>query len=89
MQDFSFNIGSKKHTIQFSWDILNVANLINSEWGVRKVANPAATSPLELVRFNSAGAPVFNYKANLTETFIDDPGQFSRWQMKFGLRYIF
>ena len=89
MQDFSFNIGSKKHTIQFSWDILNVANLINSEWGVRKVANPAATSPLELVRFNSAGAPVFNYKANLTETFIDDPGQFSRWQMQFGLRYIF
>ena len=89
MQDFSFDLNNKKQTIQISWDVLNVANLLNSDWGIRKVANPAATSPLELVRFDSNGAPVFNYKANVKETFIDDPGPFSRWQMQFGLRYMF
>jgi len=89
LQDFSFMIGNKKQTFQLSIDILNVANLINSDWGVRKIANSLATSPLELVRFNSQGAPVFNYKANLTKTFIDNPYQFSRWQMQVGLRYLF
>src|SRR2546430_11651233 len=38
--------------------------------GVRKTANPAATSPLKLVGFN-AGAPVFNFTGPAT-TFIDD-----------------
>lgn len=89
LQDFSFMVGSKKQTFQLSIDILNVANLINSDWGVRKVANTLATSPLELRRFNAQGAPVFNYKANLTKTFIDDPNQFSRWRMQVGLRYMF
>ncbi len=89
LQDFSFMIGKRKQTFQLSIDILNVANLINSEWGVRKIANTLATSPLQLVRFNAQGAPVFNYKANLKETFIDDPGQFSRWSMQVGLRYMF
>lgn len=89
LQDFSFMMGTSKQTFQLSVDILNVANLINSSWGVRKIANSLATSPLELVRFNSSGAPVFNYKANLTETFTDDPGQFSRWSMQVGLRYMF
>ena len=89
LQDFSFMMGNSKQTFQLSIDILNVANLINSEWGVRKIANALATSPLELVRFDSQGAPVFNYKANLTETFSDDLGQFSRWSMQVGLRYIF
>jgi len=89
LQDFSFMIGERKQTFQLSIDILNVANLINSSWGVRKIANTLATSPLELVRFNAQGAPVFNYKANLTETFTDDPNSFSRWQMQVGLRYMF
>ncbi|HED08739.1 MAG TPA: TonB-dependent receptor [Ignavibacteria bacterium] len=89
LQDFSFMVGSKKQTFQLSIDILNVANLINSDWGVRKVANTLATSPLELTRFNAQGEPVFNYKANLTKTFIDDPNQFSRWRMQVGLRYMF
>ena len=90
LQDFSIDIGNSKHTIQVSWDILNVANLLNSSWGVRKVANPLATSPLLFLnKFNSAGAPIFNYKANVTSTFIDDPSQFSRWQMQFGVRYLF
>ena len=89
MQDISFFSGSTRHTFQISLDILNVPNLLNSDWGVRKVANSLATSPLELVDFNANGDPTFNYKSNLTETFVDDPGLFSRWQMQLGIRYSF
>lgn len=88
LQDFSFNTGAQKQTFQLSLDILNVANLLNSDWGVRKVASAAATSPLKLVKFNEAAAPVFNFTGP-DKTFIDDPGLNSRWQIQFGVRYFF
>jgi hypothetical protein len=88
LQDFSVNAGDQRHTFQVNLDILNVGNLINSDWGVRKVANVAATSPLRLARFNAQGAPVFNFTGP-AETFIDDPGVSSRWQIQLGLRYFF
>ncbi|NIT57729.1 MAG: hypothetical protein GWN00_16310 [Aliifodinibius sp.] len=69
-------------------DILNVANLINSDWGVRKVASAAATSPLRLVRFDEDGAPVFNFTGP-DETFIEDPSLTSRWRAQVGLKYFF
>ncbi len=88
LQDISFDVGPKKHTFQISLDILNFANLLNSDWGVRKVANPAATSPLQLSRFDADGEPVFNFTGP-EQTYIDDPGLFSRWQIQMGLRYFF
>lgn len=89
LQDYTLNLGGRNHTFQWSLDILNFANLLNSDWGVRKVASAAATSPLELVRFNAEGNPVFNYKGAATETFIDDPGLYSRWSIQTGFRYFF
>ncbi|GMQ81095.1 MAG: carboxypeptidase regulatory-like domain-containing protein [Rhodothermia bacterium] len=88
MQDVAFNAGGRNHKLQISLDILNLANLINSDWGVRKVANPAATSPLTLTRFDGSGEPVFNFTGP-KETFIDDVGLFSRWQAQLGIRYLF
>lgn len=89
LQDFSLHMRGNKHTFQFSFDALNLANLFNSDWGVRKAANAAATSPLELVRFDESGAPVFNYKGIATETYSEDPGEFSRWRIQTGFRYFF
>jgi len=89
LQDFSMNLGGQKHGFQWSLDILNVANLLNSDWGVRNAANAAATSPLELVRFNTDGAPVFNYKGTAPETYSEDPGEYSRWRIQTGFRYLF
>jgi hypothetical protein len=88
LQDFAMGPPSRKHTFQLSVDVLNVGNLVNSDWGVRKVANVAATSPLTLVRFDPDGAPVFNFTGP-SETFIDDPGLLSRWRAQIGLRYFF
>jgi hypothetical protein len=87
LQDFSFG-GITRHTFQLSLDVLNVGNLISSDWGVRKVASVAATSPLRLTGFDGSGAPVFNFTGP-AETYIDDPGVFSRWRAQLGLRYFF
>ena len=88
LQDVGLYSGAKKHSVQVSLDLLNIGNLLNSDWGVRKVANPAATSPLTLVRFNASGAPVFNFTGP-SSTFIDDPDLLSRWRAQVGLRYFF
>ncbi|MGI9174743.1 MAG: hypothetical protein ACR2GR_05450 [Rhodothermales bacterium] len=56
-----------------------MANLINSDWGVRKVASPAATSPLTLVGFGERGEPVFDFTGP-AQTYVDDPSEFSRWR---------
>ena len=74
--------------IQLSFDILNFGNLINSGWGVRKIASVAATSPLRLTGFDSNGEPILDFTGP-SETYIDDPGPLSRWQIQIGLRYSF
>ena len=89
LQDFSFPLGGKNHTFQLSLDILNVPNLLSSSWGIRKVADTRATSPLQLIGFDGEGEPTFKFDTSVKETFIDDPSLFSRWQMQVGLRYIF
>jgi hypothetical protein len=90
LQDFSFMLGNNPQTFQLSVDVLNLANLLNSDWGVRRAASAAATAPLQLVDFNGPGqAPRFNFKGTAKETFVDDPGLFSRWQVQIGLRYMF
>ena len=88
MQDFKFKTGKMIHTFQLSLDILNVPSLL-SIGGVRKVATSAATSPLTLTGFDADGEPVVNFNPNLKETYIDDPGISSRWQLQLGIRYFF
>lgn len=74
-------------TLQISMDVLNVGNLLNSSWGVRKIADPSATSPLRLVEFDAAGEPVLDF-VGPAKTFIPDPGIFSRWRIQLGARAI-
>ncbi len=95
LQDFAVPSGGTRHAFQLTIDVLNVGNLINSDWGVRKVASASATSPLRLATdasgaplFTPAGAPRLNFIGPST-TFIDDPGLFSRWRAQIGLRYFF
>ncbi|MGB5238524.1 MAG: TonB-dependent receptor [Flavobacteriaceae bacterium] len=88
LQDYNFNVGpnKKRQTVQFSIDILNAGNLISSKWGV--VQNPLTTQPLG-VRIDGTGNPVYSFDPTQANTFINNPDLISRWQMQFGLRYIF
>ncbi|NNF57238.1 MAG: TonB-dependent receptor [Rhodothermaceae bacterium] len=90
LQDVQFQVGGRTNTVQLSLDVLNVANLLNSDWGVRQVANPAALSPLAPVGFDGSGEPVFDYVGPANgQTFLDDVSEFSRWRIQFGIRYLF
>lgn len=87
--------GGQKHGFQVSVDILNVPNLLNSSWGVRKGATSQATSPLKqatdinnVPQWNPDGSPQLNF-VGPTKIFASDPGLNSRWQAQIGIRYIF
>ena len=84
-----------RHTFQLSLDVLNVGNLINSDWGVRKVAElcgdvaaPLVTDATASRSSTPTAARCFNFTGP-AETFIDDPSVFSRWRAQLGLRYFF
>ena len=83
LQDYNFDNGN---SIQFSLDILNVGNLISSDWGVRQFAT---NTQFLGVSVDDAGNPTYSFDPNLTETFTPDTGLLSRWQLQFGLRYSF
>jgi hypothetical protein len=85
LQDFNFKAGGKTQTIQFSWDIINFGNLISSKWGVRKYAS--ASGYYQPLSYLSNGK--YQFDPSLQETFIASPELSSRWQMQFGVRYIF
>ncbi|MDI9356283.1 MAG: TonB-dependent receptor [Chitinophagaceae bacterium] len=83
------NFVIKKHTIQLNMDILNVGNLINNSWGVRQIStNTGLLQPVG-VSVNSQGIPTYSFDTNQTKTFQNDFSLASRWQMQFGIRYIF
>ena len=88
LQDFNFYRGDKKSTVQFSIDIQNFGNMISSKWGVRKYATTSGFyQPLAVS--TSSGTPAFTFDPSQKNTFTSSPDLISRWQMQFGLRYIF
>ncbi|MDH3321343.1 MAG: carboxypeptidase regulatory-like domain-containing protein [Flavobacteriaceae bacterium] len=87
MQDYNFNIGDKVQTIQFSIDILNFGNMLNSDWGV--VQQPNSVQPIGVSVDGDTKVPTYSFNGDLQKTFGYDASLLSRWQMQFGLRYIF
>ncbi len=87
LQDYNFKVAGKTNTIQLSVDILNFGNLLNSDWGV--IETPNSLNPLSIDSIDANNVPTFTFNTDLTETFGSDSSLLSRWQMQFGVRYIF
>lgn len=91
IQDVFTNIGKSKHTLQFTADIFNFGNLLNRDWGVRKLVNQ--TQILSFAGANAAGRPTYrlNSVSNQlpTTTFRNNVSTASTWSMQVGVRYIF
>ncbi len=84
----SFAVGKEsKHKIQVSLDILNLGNMINSNWGIRKFAR--TTDPIKANGVDVNGVPYFKFDTSLKSSYVDDVSLRSKWQMQIGLRYIF
>lgn len=87
LQDYNIKISEDKtNTIQFSVDILNVGNLLSSDWGV--IQQPNNVQPIG-VSVDGSGVPTYSFNGNQMSTFGFDSSLASRWQAQVGLRYIF
>jgi hypothetical protein len=86
MQDFNFNLKERKHTIQVSLDIMNLGNLLNSNWGVRQLLRTG--NPIKFNGLDENNVPYYQFDTNLKSSFVDDFSTRSKWQMQLGIRYI-
>ncbi len=94
-QDVYIKYKDTKHTLRFTMDLFNFTNFVNKDWGVNKV--PTTITPLNFVRMDTDGkTPIFSFpyldgrnKVPFTDSFRDNVGFSSRWQMQLGVRYIF
>lgn len=95
-QEFSIKVGGKRNTIQLRADILNAANLINSEWGLGN--NFVTDRPLTSAGTTTDGIPKFKLATQkladgttvlLRDSFVKSKTQFDTWAAQFGIRYIF
>lgn len=98
-QDFRVKVGETVNTLQFSIDILNFGNLLNSTWGITKNMSP--TKYGQILKYEGKDAnnvPSFSFpknkdsKGNMvypTESFATNYYYGETWKLQFGLRYIF
>jgi len=85
-------------SIQFTLDVQNVLNLLNSSWGLQRYVNFQSSNLFGLV-LDNAGKP-FDAQGRLRMTYTEpitngQPGIYitdnfySRWRMQLGMRYTF
>jgi hypothetical protein len=92
-QDLKFKVGKELHTIKFSLDMINAGNFINRDWGVVKI--PTATNILKYEGLAADGkTPSFSLPFQtgttpFTQPYQNSTGISSRWQMMFGIKYLF
>jgi hypothetical protein len=96
-QDLFVNVSDRRQTLQFTFDVFNLGNLLNKKWGRRYYVSYGDYSLLNFEGFekdingNMTNIPTFKFvKPKSKPWSIDDSGiNSSRWQAQIGLRYIF
>lgn len=93
--DFKVTCGNNTNTLQLSFDVKNVLNLINSSWGVTKALNTAIGTEARIMKYegvDAEGYATFSTPAAIngslpTFTPLHDLGQC--WYASVGIKYIF
>lgn len=91
-QDFNFKAGKSTHTLTLTYDIVNLTNLLNKNWGIQYFSpntfNSTASVGLTTATAGTATSyPVYTWSNPGTPYSKDFFG--SRHQMQLGLRYSF
>lgn len=93
-EEVSIKTGKERHTLRFTLDLVNAGNFINKYWGTYKTPNLSNFLAFEGVAAD--GKPSFsmpyldkNNQVPLVNSFKDNTNIISRWQMQFGIRYLF
>ncbi|MFC0183994.1 hypothetical protein ACFFJX_16210 [Pseudarcicella hirudinis] len=96
IQDFYIKTGGKTNTLQLTIDVFNAGNYITSNWGLSQ--SPVRSALINFIGYDNTGAtatgkPVFQFPqqngGDLTDSFQKNFGASNRWQLQFGVRYIF
>ncbi|PST83817.1 hypothetical protein C7T94_11580 [Pedobacter yulinensis] len=84
MQDIGTMIGTTRNRLQISFDIFNVGNLINKEWGRQY---NFSNSSYQLISYSSSGSS-FTFSPETLQPAYNESFS-SRWQGQLGVRYLF
>ncbi|MDQ2793659.1 MAG: carboxypeptidase regulatory-like domain-containing protein [Bacteroidota bacterium] len=94
LQDIYFMTGETKHTFQITFDVFNVGNLLNKDWGRQQFV---ANQSYSLLNYRTAvaadaalapvGTPIYKYTDIANPYTVSQLS--SRWQGQLGLRYLF
>lgn len=90
-QDLSAMVKGSKNTLEFRLDILNVGNLLNSDWGVSQRA--VTTQPLVSQGADSQGRALYRLRAIsdklISKSLEPTNSQSDVYRIQFGFRYRF
>ncbi|WP_245826213.1 TonB-dependent receptor [Spirosoma rigui] len=102
IQEFAVRVGNNRHTIQVSFDMFNLGNLIlPNSIGFGNAQTTLTATPITFVGYDNTGTaatgrPVFQFpylnaasRTVRTSTFQNGSSIANRWQGQLGLRYIF
>ena len=86
----------RSHTLRFSFNIANFLNLFNRNWGVVQTT-VLGNQQYQFLTIPKGQGPSaannytlkYTMAKDLDETFKDNLNDVSRWQMQFGIKYIF
>ncbi len=91
-QDLFANVADRRQTLQFTFDVFNIGNMLNKDWGRMYYVPFGNYQLIKFEGFDSDGTtPTFSFTKPKGDPWtIDDSGiNSSRWQAQIGLRYIF
>ena len=93
--DFALKAGNNEHKLQLSFDVKNVMNFFNSEWGVAKHLNPEIGTDPRILKYEGVdadGVATFSTPASIhgnTKTFTPNYTLGQCWYASIGIKYIF
>ncbi|MBB5623468.1 hypothetical protein HDE69_004554 [Pedobacter cryoconitis] len=90
LQDFYINTGGTKHTLQLSAVVINLPNLLNRNWGIKKFNT--TNSPLTYTGIDANGVPSYNlrqFDGKLVSQPYQNATSGTTWSLLLGAKYIF
>ena len=84
-QTYKFKVGAQVHSVELSFDVLNVGNMFNKKWG--RYTSTGAAKYYSPVTYSGNGQFQFLHPGNYEMRSYDD--YYSRWRGQLGLKYTF
>ena len=93
--DFKVKAGKTTNILQLGFDIKNLLNLFNSNWGVMKILNPEIGTEARILKYEGAdaeGYATFSTPKGITgntKTFTPNHAIGQCWYASIGIKYMF